>query len=315
MDAPAVDATLISSVIAATLVAGTPLIIVAIGELVTERAGVLNLGAEGMMSVGAVAAFAAAHAGLGPWTAALAGMAASAAAALLFGYVTLTMLANQVASGLALAIFGVGLAAFFGKPYESAPLPAVPTVAIPLLADIPLVGPALFNQQALVYASWLLVAGTAWFLDRSRGGLVLRAVGESPSAAHAVGYPVIAIRYAAVAFGGAMAGLGGAFMSVFYTPLWAEGMVAGRGWIALALVVFATWRPLRVMLGAYLFGGVLVSQLFVQGSGLRIEVPAQWLSMLPYLATIVVLVLISRNPATIRLNSPASLGQPFRPDR
>ncbi|WP_198971284.1 ABC transporter permease [Xylophilus sp. ASV27] len=309
------DSSLIASVIAATLVAGTPLIIVALGELVTERAGVLNLGAEGMMSAGAVAAFAAAHAGTDPWTAAVVGMAAGCALALLFGFITLSMQANQVASGLALAIFGVGLAAFFGKPYESAPLPAVAPLRIPLLADLPLIGPALFNQQALVYVSWLLVAAVAWFLERSRAGLVLRAVGESPSAAHAVGYPVIAIRYAAVAFGGAMAGLGGAFLSVFYTPLWSEGMVAGRGWIALALVVFATWRPLRVVAGAYLFGGVLVSQLFVQGSGLRLDLPAQWLSALPYLATIVVLVLISRNQTTIRLNSPASLGQVFRPDR
>jgi ABC-type uncharacterized transport system permease subunit len=309
------DTSLIASVIAATLVAGTPLIIVAVGELVTERAGVLNLGAEGMMAVGAVAGFAAAHAGANPWLAAAMGMGAGAAMALLFGYLALTMQANQVASGLALAIFGVGLAAFFGKPYESSPLPAVPPLRIPGLADLPLLGTALFNQQALVYVSWLLVAGTAWFLARSRAGLVLRAVGESPSAAHSVGYPVIAIRYAAVAFGGAMAGLGGAFLSVFYTPLWSEGMVAGRGWIALALVVFATWRPLRVMLGAYLFGGVLVSQLFVQGAGLRIEIPAQLLSSLPYLATIGVLVLISRNPETIRLNSPASLGRPFRPDR
>ncbi len=315
MEEAAMDDSLIASIIAATLVAGTPLIIVAIGELITERSGVLNLGAEGMMSVGAVAAFAAAHAGTGPWVAALVGMAAGCVLALLFGYITLTMQANQVASGLALAIFGVGLAAFFGKPYESAPLPAVPPLRIPGLADIPLIGPAFFNQQALVYVSWALVAWCAWFLDRSRRGLVLRAVGESPSAAHAVGYPVIAIRYAAVAFGGAMAGLGGAFLSVFYTPLWSEGMVAGRGWIALALVVFATWRPLRVMVGAYLFGGVLVSQLFVQGSGLRIEIPSQWLSTLPYLATIVVLVLISRNTTTVRLNSPASLGQPFRPDR
>jgi simple sugar transport system permease protein len=309
------DTSLIASVVAATLVAGTPLIIAAIGELVTERAGVLNLGAEGMMAVGAVAGFAAAHGGANPWLAAGIGMVAGAAMALLFGYLALTMQANQVASGLALAIFGVGLAAFFGKPFESAPLPAVPPLRLPGLADLPLIGPALFNQQALVYVSWLLVAATVWFLDRSRAGLVLRAVGESPSAAHAVGYPVILIRYAAVAFGGAMAGLGGAFLSVFYTPLWSEGMVAGRGWIALALVVFATWRPLRVMLGAYLFGGVLVSQLFVQGAGLRIEIPAQLLSALPYLATIGVLVLISRNPATIRLNSPASLGRAFRPDR
>jgi general nucleoside transport system permease protein len=309
------DAALISSVLAATLVSGTPLIIVAIGELVVERSGVLNLGAEGMMAVGAVAAFATAHAGHAPATAALAGMAAGCALSLLFAYVCLTMQANQVASGLALAIFGVGLAAFFGKAYESAPLPALPPLRIPGLADLPVLGPALFQQHVLVYVSWALVAGTAWFLERSRPGLVLRAIGESPSAAHAVGYPVIAIRYVAVGFGGAMAGLGGAFLSVFYTPLWSQGMVAGRGWIALALVVFATWRPLRVMLGAYLFGGVLVTQLFVQSAGLRIEVPAELLSALPYFATVVVLVLISRNAATIRLNSPASLGQPYRPER
>ncbi|MFC3108693.1 ABC transporter permease [Undibacterium arcticum] len=305
---------LITSIIAATIVAGTPLILVAMGELVTEKAGVLNLGAEGMMSVGAVAAFAVGFSGGSPFSSVLAGMAAGCAMSLVFGFLTLTMLANQVASGLALAIFGVGLSAFIGKPYESAPLSMVPPIRVPWLADIPVIGPAFFNQQSLVYFSWVLVAAVIWFLYRSRWGLVLRAVGESPSAAHSVGYRVIALRYAAVAFGGAMAGIGGAFMSVYYTPLWAEGMVAGRGWIALALVVFATWRPLRVVLGAYLFGGVMISQLFVQGAGLKIDVPSQLLSSLPYFATIVVLVLISRNVHTIRLNAPVSLGQPFRPD-
>ncbi|MES2257684.1 MAG: ABC transporter permease [Pseudomonadota bacterium] len=305
---------LITSMLGATIVAGTPLILVAMGELVTEKAGVLNLGAEGMMSVGAVAAFGVAFAGGSPLLAVLAGMAAATAMSMLFGFLTLTMLANQVASGLALALFGVGLSAFIGKPFESTPLAMVPPVRIPLLADIPVIGPALFKQQSMVYVSWVLVAAVLWFLYRSRWGLVLRAVGESPSSAHAVGYRVIVLRYAAVAFGGAMAGMGGAFMSVYYTPLWAEGMVAGRGWIALALVVFATWRPLRVVLGAYLFGGVMITQLFVQGAGLKIDVPAQFLSSLPYAATIVVLVLISRNAHTIRLNSPASLGQPFRPD-
>lgn len=306
--------TLLGSIIAAALVAGTPLVIAAIGELIAERAGVLNLGVEGMMAVGAMTAFAAAYSGANPWVAVLAAVAAGAVVALIFGYVTLSMLGNQVATGLAIAIFGVGLAAFFGKAYESAPLASIAPLRIPLLADIPLLGEALFNQHALVYFSWALVAWAAWFVDRSRWGLVLRAVGEAPAAAHALGYPVIPIRYAAVAFGGAMAGLGGAFLSIFYTPLWAEGMVAGRGWIALALVVFATWRPWRVLAGAYLFGGVLVAQLFFQGSGIRIDVPAQWLSMLPYLATIVVLVIISRNELLVKLNSPASLGQPFRPE-
>ena len=308
------DATLIASVLAATLVAGTPLVIAAMGELVVERSGVLNLGVEGMMAVGAVCAFMAHQASGSATLAVLAGLVAGIAMALLFGYLTLSLLANQVASGLALAIFGIGLSAFVGKPFESAAMPMPAPLRIPVLADIPLFGHALFEQHWLVYASWGLVAAVSWFLFRSRPGLVLRAVGESPASAHAVGYRVIAIRYGAVAFGGAMAGVAGAFLSVCYTPLWAEGMVAGRGWIALALVVFATWRPLRVVLGAYLFGGVMMSQLFVQGAGLRFEVPAQLLSALPYLATIAVLVLISRNASTIRLNAPVSLGLPFRAD-
>ncbi|MBV9509822.1 MAG: ABC transporter permease, partial [Caulobacteraceae bacterium] len=249
-----------------------------------------------------------------PVLAVLAGMAAGCLMSLLFAFLTLTMLANQVASGLALSIFGIGLSAFIGKPYESAPMDAVAPLRVPVLADIPVIGPALFSHQSLVYFSWVLAAGTAWFLYRSRAGLIVRAVGEAPSVAHSVGYPVIAIRYAAVAFGGAMAGVSGAYLSVYYTPLWTAGMIAGRGWIALALVVFATWRPLRVVAGAYLFGGVMTAQLFLQGSGLRIEVPAQLLSSLPYVATIVVLVAISRNPSIMRLNAPASLGQPFRAD-
>ena len=308
------DATLIASIIGATLVAGTPLIIVALGELVTERSGVLNLGAEGMMAMGALSAFIVNQATGSAPLAVAAGLAAGVVMSLIFGYLTLTMLANQVASGLALSIFGIGLSAFIGKAYESAAMTMVTPIRIPLLADIPLLGPVLFNQQSLVYFSWALVAAVAWFLYRSRAGLVLRAVGESPSSAHAVGYAVIPIRYLAVAFGGAMAGIGGAFLSVYYTPLWSQGMVAGRGWIALALVVFATWRPIRVVLGAYLFGGVMISQLFVQGLGLKLEVPAQFLSALPYVATIVVLVLISRNAASVRLHSPVSLGLPFRAD-
>ncbi|MGH8436512.1 MAG: ABC transporter permease [Pseudomonas sp.] len=308
------EQSLITSILFATLVAGTPLIIVALGELITEKAGVLNLGAEGTMAMGAVAAFAATHYSGNPYLGVLAGMAVGALMSLLFGVLTLTLMANQVASGLALTIFGIGLSAFVGKPYESLTLPTVAAIRIPLLADIPLLGPALFNHQSLVYFSWALLAGVAWFLYKSRAGLVLRAVGEAPSSAHSIGYPVIRIRYLATLFGGAMAGVGGAFLSVFYTPLWVEGMVAGRGWIALALVVFATWRPLRVMVGAYLFGGVMISQLFIQGSGLQIDVPSQFLSALPYLATIIVLVLISRNAQTIRLNSPMSLGQPYRPD-
>jgi len=308
------DGNLIASILFATVVAGTPLIIVALGELVVEKSGVLNLGAEGMMSVGAIAAFAVTlHSG-NLWLGVGAGMLAGVAMALLFAFVALTLLGNQVATGLALSILGVGLAAFIGKPYESEVLQAVPPIRIPFLADIPVIGEALWNQQSLVYFSWILFWAVLWFLFRSRAGLVLRAVGESPSSAHAIGYPVIRIRYLATLFGGAMAGLGGAFLSVFYTPLWVEGMVAGRGWIAVALVVFATWRPLRVLLGAYLFGGVMVSQLFIQGSGLDINMPSQFLSSLPYWATIIVLVMISRNRNLVRLNAPVSLGQPFKPE-
>jgi len=305
---------ILTSIVAATLVAGTPLILAALGELVTERAGVLNLGAEGLMSIGAVAAFAAAHHSGSATIGALAGVAAGATLALVFAFVAITLAANQVASGLALSILGVGLSAFIGKPYESLTLPPVPSLPLPLLSKIPVFGPALFDQQALVYVSWLIFAAIAWFLYRSRGGLVLRAIGEAPASAFAIGLPVVRVRYAATLFGGAMAGLGGAFLSVWFTPAWVEGMVAGRGWIALALVVFATWRPARVLLGAYLFGGVMIAQLFIQGSGAQVDVPSQFLSALPYLATIVVLVLISRKPNTIRLNSPAALGQPYRPD-
>ncbi|MEP7207192.1 MAG: ABC transporter permease [Casimicrobiaceae bacterium] len=305
---------ILTSILIATIVAGTPLILTALGELVTERSGVLNLSAEGIMAMGAIAGFAFTYQSGSAWIGAAAGIVAGMLMSLIFAILTLTLLANQVAAGLALSIFGVGLSAFVGKPYESVTLPSVPTLPIPLLADIPVIGPAIFDQQLMVYLTWALFAAIAWFLYRSRAGLVLRAVGESPASAHAIGYPVIRIRYMATLFGGAMGGLGGAFLSVFYTPLWVEGMVAGRGWIALALVVFATWRPLRVLFGAYLFGGVMIAQLFVQGSGMQVHIPSQFLSMLPYLATIIVLVLISRNINTIRLNSPASLGQPYRPD-
>ena len=305
---------LLESILFATIVAGTPLIIVALGQLIAEKSGVLNLGAEGMMAMGAIAGFAITFHTGNPWLGVLAGMVAGALMSLLFAIVVLTLMGNQVATGLALSIFGVGLSAFVGKPYESEILETVGTLPIPLLADIPIIGGPLFNQQPLVYLSWAIFGAVAWFLYKSRSGLLLRAVGESPSSAHSIGYPVIRIRYMATLFGGAMAGIGGSFLSVFYTPLWVEGMVAGRGWIAIALVVFATWRPFRVMVGAYLFGGVMVAQLFVQGSGMEINIPSQFLSSLPYLATIIVLVIISRDQNTVRLNAPVSLGQPYRPD-
>jgi simple sugar transport system permease protein len=298
--------------VVAAVGAGTPLAFAALGELVTEKSGVLNLGVEGMMLVGAIAAFAATVASGSIWIGAAAGVAGGAALSLVHAVVTLTLRANQIASGLALSIFGVGLSAFFGKGYESIALPAQKTLAIPLVADIPVLGPMLYAHHPLVYFSWALFAALSWILYRSRAGLVLRAVGEAPASAHAIGYPVTAIRYAATLFGGAMAGLGGAYLSIAYTPMWAEGLTAGRGWIALALVVFATWRPSRVMAGAYLFGGVTIAQFYAQGAG--VAVASQLLSSLPYLATIAVLVLISRDANTIRLNAPVSLGQPYHPD-
>ncbi len=305
---------ILESMLFATIVAGTPLIIVALGQLIAERSGVLNLGAEGMMAMGAISGFAITFHTGNPWLGVLAGMVVGAIMSLLFAVVVLTLMGNQVATGLALSIFGVGLSAFIGKPYESEILDTVPTLEIPLLADIPIIGAPFFNQQPLVYLSWAIFGGIVWFLYKSRPGLLLRAVGESPTSAHSIGFHVIKIRYMATLFGGAMAGIGGAFLSVFYTPLWVEGMVSGRGWIAIALVVFATWRPFRVLVGAYLFGGVMVAQLFVQGSSLDINIPSQFLSSLPYLATIIVLVIISRDQNTVRLNAPVSLGQPFRPD-
>jgi simple sugar transport system permease protein len=299
-------------ILAATIAAGTPLVFAALGELVTEKAGVLNLGVEGMMLIGAIAGFATAVTTGNLWLGSVAGMAAGAAMSAIFAVLTLNLMANQVASGLALTLFGLGLSAFVGKPFEGVSLLREGAPSLPLLGDLPVLGPILFRQHYLVYVSWAVFAAVSWFLFRSRAGLVLRSVGESPDSAHAIGYPVIRIRWLATLFGGALAGLGGAFLAVFYAPMWVEGMVAGRGWIALALVVFATWRPARVMIGAYLFGGVTIAQFFAQGGG--IAIPAPFLSALPYLATIIVLVVISRNVATIRLNSPVSLGRSYRPD-
>ncbi|MDB5872608.1 MAG: Branched-chain amino acid transport system / permease component [Ramlibacter sp.] len=296
---------------AATLNAGTVLAIAALGLLINEKAGIVNLGAEGMMLCAAVAGFATVvHTG-NDWLGFAAGMGAGALLAAIFGVLVIWLNTNQYATGLALSLFGAGFSAFAGIKYVQEKLPERPHFAFPLLGDIPLVGPALFRQHPMVYLAIALVAWLIWFLYRSRTGLVLRSVGESPSSAHALGYPVRRIRLVAVVAGGALCGLAGAYMAIIYTPLWVEGMVAGKGWIALALTTFATWRPARVLLGAYLFGGVTMLQFHLQGTG--VEVPSQFLTMLPYLATIVVLAMISRNPAWIRINMPASLGKPFYP--
>lgn len=297
--------------IAASLNAGTALAIAGIGLLINERAGILNLGAEGLMLVAAIAGFATAVTTGSPWLAFVAGMAAGALLAACFGVLVIYLNTNQVATGLALSIFGGGFSAFVGIPFVSEKLGEQPLMKIPFLSDIPFIGPALFRQHPMVYIAMALVAALAWFLYRTRAGLVLRAVGESPESAHALGYPVRRIRMFAVLAGGAMCGLAGAYISVIYTPLWIEGMVAGKGWIALALTTFATWRPARVLLGAYLFGGVTMLQFYFQARG--VHVPSEFLSMLPYLSTVVVLVLISRNATWIRANMPASLGKPFFP--
>ena len=297
--------------LAATLNAGTVLAIAALGLLINEKAGVVNLGAEGMMLCAAIAGFAAVvHTG-NDWLGFAAGMGAGALLAALFGVLVIWLGTNQYATGLALSLFGVGFSAFAGIGYVQEKLPERVQHAIPLLADLPLLGPALFRQHPLVYGTVALCLALVWFLYKSRQGLVLRAVGEAPESAHALGYPVRRIRLAAVVAGGALCGLAGAYISVVYTPLWVEGMVAGKGWIALALTTFATWRPARVLLGAYLFGGVTMLQFHLQGAG--VEVPSEALSALPYVATIVVLALISRNPTWIRVNMPASLGKPFHP--
>jgi simple sugar transport system permease protein len=301
----------IALLIAATLSSGTVLALAALGLLINERAGIVNLGAEGMMLIAAIAGFATAvHTG-NDWLAFAAGAGAGALLAATFGVLVIWLNTNQYATGLALSLFGSGFSAFLGINYVQAKLSERPHFQVPWLADIPLVGPALFRQHPMVYAAIALTAGLAWFLYRSRAGLVLRAVGESPESAHALGYPVRRIRLAAVLAGGALCGLSGAYISVVYTPLWVEGMIAGKGWIALALTTFATWRPARVLLGAYLFGGVTMLQFYLQGEG--VQVSAQLLTMLPYLSTIVVLVLISRNAGWIRVNMPASLGKPFFP--
>jgi simple sugar transport system permease protein len=297
--------------LAATLSAGTVLALAGLGLLVNERAGVVNLGAEGMMLCAAVAGFAAVvHTG-SDWAGFAAGIAAGAFLAAVFGVLVIWLNTNQYATGLALSLFGAGFSAFAGIGYVQAKLPERPHFSLPLLGELPWVGPALFKQHPLVYFAVVLCAGLAWFLYRSRAGLVLRSVGESPESAHALGYPVRRIRFAAVVSGGALCGLAGAYLAVVYTPLWVEGLVAGRGWIALALTAFATWRPARVLLGAYLFGGVTMLQFHLQGTG--VQVASEFLNMLPYLSTILVLAVISRNPAWIRANMPASLGKPFHP--
>ncbi|SSC66661.1 ABC transporter permease [Ciceribacter selenitireducens] len=304
---------IIEAILLTVITASTPLVIAAMGELVTERSGVLNLGVEGMMIIGAVCAFAVAQMSGSPLIGVGAGIVGGAAFSLLFAFLTLSLVANQVATGLALTILGLGVSGMLGESFVGVPGVKLQPIAIPLLADIPFVGPLLFRQDLIFYLSILLVVGVNWFLFGTRTGLKLRAIGDNHGSAHTLGIHVIRTRYLAVLFGGACAGLAGAQLSLVYTPQWVENMSAGRGWIALALVVFASWRPWRLLAGGYLFGAVTIGQLHAQAFG--IGLPSQLLSALPYAATIVVLVIISQNRRTTLINTPASLGKPFVPDR
>ncbi|UWQ79675.1 ABC transporter permease [Leisingera sp. S132] len=306
MDLSAINPVLL---IASLMVAATPLLLAAIGELVVEKAGVLNLGVEGMMITGAIAGFATAVESGSPFLGFIAAAIAGAALSILFAILTQFAQANQVASGLSLTLFGLGLSALMGQSYVGIKPPQMGDIHIPVLSDLPVVGPILFGHDIILYFGIALTAAVWWVLKYSRLGLVLRAVGENHDAAHALGYKVLKIRLLAIMFGGACAGLGGAYISLIRVPQWTEGMTAGIGWIALALVVFASWKPWRALLGAYLFGGVTVVQLNLQAAG--VAIPVEYLAMSPYLITIIVLVILSADKSS----APASLGRNFHASR
>ncbi|MCW8842757.1 MAG: ABC transporter permease [Rhodobacteraceae bacterium] len=302
MDLSAINPVLL---VASLMVAATPLLLAAIGELVVERSGVLNLGVEGMMITGAIAGFAISVETGSPYVGILAAAIAGAGLSFLFAFLTQFALANQVASGLALTLFGLGLSALMGQGYVGIRPPEMARLDIPVLSDLPVIGPILFSHDPVLYLGLALTAGVWGFLKFTRGGLILRAVGENHDAAHALGYSVIRVRVLAILFGGACAGVGGAYISLIRVPQWTEGMTAGIGWIALALVVFASWKPWRALLGAYLFGGINVLQLNLQAAG--VAIPVEYLAMSPYLITILVLVIMSADKS----GAPASLGRSF----
>ncbi len=304
--------TMIEGILLTIVTAATPLLFAAMGELITERAGVLNLGVEGMMAVGAVMAFAGGHITGMPIVGVLSGIVAGMLMGALFGLITLVFAANQNASGIALTLFGLGLSGLIGNAYTGMPGLGMSRVHIPVLSDIPIVGPAIFGEDPLVYLAVALTVAVWFFLFRSNGGLIVRAVGDNHASAHALGYRVLRVRFLAALFGGACAGIAGAYLSLIYTPQWTQGMTAGRGWIAIALVVFGTWLPGRIAIGALLFGAVNILQLNAQAFGLGI--PSQFMSTLPYLITVIVLVVISRNQALLKINTPAALARTFVPD-
>ncbi|AXI55975.1 hypothetical protein SuNHUV7_20650 (plasmid) [Pseudoseohaeicola sp. NH-UV-7] len=302
MDLSAINPVLL---IASLMVAATPILLAAIGELVVEKSGVLNLGVEGMMIVGAISGFAIAVETGSPILGFFAAAIGGALLSVLFALLTQVALANQVASGLALTLFGLGLSALLGQGYVGVKPPPTARLDIPVISDLPVIGPILFGHDPILYFGIALTAVVWAMLKFTRAGLILRAVGESHDAAHALGYKVVRIRFMAIMFGGACAGLGGAYISLIRVPQWTEGMTAGVGWIALALVVFASWKPWRALLGAYLFGGVTVVQLNLQAAG--VAIPVEYLAMSPYLITILVLVILSADKSS----APASLGRNF----
>ena len=293
----------------AVILSSIPILYAATGELVVEKSGILNLGVEGMMLMGAVIASITVIVTGNPYLAIITGALSGVITSFIFGFFTLILATNQVATGLALTIFGTGLSGLIGAEYVGKAISRLDPIRVPLLNEIPVLGYILFTHNVLVYLGFIMVFIVGWFLYKTKSGLILRAIGNNPESAHALGYSVISIRFLAVTFGGFMAGLGGSFLPLVLTPHWAEGMTAGKGWIALALVVFASWRPLRIPVGALLFSGITVMQLVGQARGWSL--PSQFLSMLPYLATIVVLVLISRNKEFSIINAPASLGKIF----
>ncbi len=303
----------LEAVILTIITASTPLLLAAIGELVTERSGVLNLGVEGMMIMGAVCGFAAAYTTHSALLGVGAGLLAGVGMSLLFAFLTQTLMTSQVATGLSLTLLGLGLSGMIGEGFTGLPGIKLEALNIPFLSDIPFIGPVIFGHDILVYGSLFIVAGVAYVLFRTRLGLIITAVGGNHHSAHALGYNVLRVRYGCIAFGGACSGLAGAYLSLAYTPQWIENMSSGRGWIALALVVFSTWLPKRLLVGAYLFGTVWIMGLYVQALG--VNIPSQLLSSLPYLVTIVALIIISGNKTLTKVNTPACIGQPFAPER
>ncbi|NLW06522.1 MAG: ABC transporter permease [Clostridia bacterium] len=303
--------TVLITILAAAVTAGTPILYAALGEIICERSGVLNLGVEGMMLVGAVCGYMVAVRSASPWAGFLVALLAAGALAAIFAFLTITLRANQVVTGLALTIFGTGVSGFLGKPYIGIPLPlSFKKAPIPVLSDIPLLGPVFFSQDVLVYLSYILVPLLGYYLYRTRWGLNLRAIGENPAAADALGVNVFALRYTYVIIGGMLAGAGGAYLSLAYAPSWLENMTAGRGWIAVALVIFAFWDPFRAVLGAYLFGGVDALTYTLQAST-NIQVPVFFLKMMPYVLTVIVLIVVTRHTLAKRVGAPAALSIPY----